>query len=114
VTGRAGGGLIAMGMPDGKKFCQMQVLVTYDHEETGFGPQSAAGVRGGQAFPRTIAALRAKKPLTIVLYGDSIANGVKTSGFWKAPPFMPSWGELVRRTLRTRYGGEIKYFNMSL
>lgn len=113
VTGRAGGGLLAMGMPDGKKFCQMQVLVTYDHEETGFGPYQPP-VFAADKLPRTIAALREKKPLTIVLYGDSIANGAETSGFWKVPPFMPSWGELIRRTLRNRYGGEIKYFNMSL
>lgn len=112
VTGRAGGGLLAMGMPDGKKFCQMQVSVTYDHDETGFGtyqpPTFAA-----QTLPKTIAALRDKKPLTVVLYGDSIANGAETSGFWKVPPYMPSWGELVRQTLGARYGAPIKYFNMS-
>jgi lysophospholipase L1-like esterase len=112
VTGRAGGGLLAMGMPEGKKFCQMQVAVTYDHDETGFGGYEPPAF-AAQTLPKTIAALRDKKPLTIVLYGDSIANGAETSGFWKVAPFMPSWGELVRRTLRKHYGGEIKYFNMS-
>lgn len=112
VTGRVGGGLLVMGIPDGKKFCQMQVSVTYDHEETGFGTYEPPAFAADK-LACTIAALRGEKPLTIVLYGDSIANGAETSGFWKVPPFMPSWGELVRLTLRKHYGGEIKYFNMS-
>ncbi|MEI8228090.1 MAG: SGNH/GDSL hydrolase family protein [Planctomycetota bacterium] len=112
VTGRVGGGLLVMGIPDGKKFCQMQVAVTYDHDETGFGDYKLP-VFAAETLPRTIAALREKKPLTIVLYGDSIANGAETSGFWKVPPFMPSWGELVRRALSKQYGTTIEYFNMS-
>jgi len=113
VTGRVGGGLLVMGIPGGKKFCQMQVAVTYDHDEKGFGtyqPPTFAAT----TLPRTITALREKKPLTIVVYGDSIANGAETSGFWKVPPFMPSWGELVRRTLGKQYGATIEYFNKSL
>lgn len=110
---RIGGGLLRGGMPGGKRFCEMQVAVTYKSDEAGCGsyepPRFAENV-----LSQTLAKLAAKQPLEVVLYGDSIAAGAETSGFWNVPPRLPSWGELVRLSLERRYGGTVALSNPSV
>lgn len=62
-------------------------------------------------LPRTQKLLKAKAPLTVVLFGDSISEGFDASGRNGAWPYQPAYGELVRRQLRKVYGVPITFMN---
>ncbi|MFO1447215.1 MAG: SGNH/GDSL hydrolase family protein [Opitutaceae bacterium] len=62
-------------------------------------------------LPRTRERLRAKAPLTVILFGDSISAGYNASrvdGVW---PYQPGYGELVARRLEQVYGSRITWMN---
>ncbi len=110
---RKGGGLLRGSMPGGKRFCEMQASVTYNSDEAGCGSYEPPPF-AGHVLRRTLAKLEVKQPLAVVLYGDSIAAGAETSGFWNVAPRLPSWGELVRLALEHRYGGKVALSNPSV
>ncbi|CAN5479712.1 hypothetical protein BH11ARM2_BH11ARM2_39010 [soil metagenome] len=88
------------------------VKVTYTHEGAWNGPLPRPQ---GNLLPNTLAKLKAKKPLTIVAYGDSITLGINVSGFLNVPPYMPPWPSLVARQLGKRYGDDrIQLYNTAL
>jgi acyl-CoA thioesterase I len=93
----------------GNVFQGLQVAVTYDHEEKWSGkvPQSA-----GKDLARTIAKLQAKQ-LKLVIFGDSVSAGAGASGSFHAPPYQPSYTELVAEGLRARYGADVTLKNIS-
>src|SRR5690606_20076537 len=93
-----------------------QLAVTYEHEAGGW--QGPVPELEGERLARTLEKLRSGEPLTVVLYGDSIAEGYNASGFASqeepVSPFMPSWGELFAENLRRRYASEIRYTKAAL
>ena len=92
-------------------FNDKQLAVTYEHAEPWVGPvpQSAT-----ENLPATFAKLKAKQPLKLVVFGDSISVGASASGKSFRAPFMPRWGDLVADELHRFYGSEINYINPSL
>jgi lysophospholipase L1-like esterase len=64
-------------------------------------------------LPKLRAKLAAKSPVTIVLFGDSIATGGNASKFQGAWPWQPAFGELVARALERRHGGRVTLMNHS-
>lgn len=49
----------------------------------------------GSQLPKTIAKLKAKQPVTVVYYGDSIMVGCEASGLNKYEPYMPIFTTMV-------------------
>ena len=88
----------------------IQVAVTYDHKGkwNGYVPQPA-----GKGLPRTLAKLKAKQPLKLVVFGDSISVGAGASGSFHAPPYQPPYVGLVVEGLRALYGYDVTLKNPS-
>jgi lysophospholipase L1-like esterase len=99
---------------EGNFFQTLQVEATYDHDETWTRP---APDQGDVPLSATIAKLKLKTPLRIVVLGDSISHGCNASGFIKAPPYQPPYPDLVVAGLESLYGlapGTISLVNLSV
>jgi len=97
---------------EGTFYHRLQVEVAYSFaagQWKGYVPEFAASV-----LPRTLKKLQEGKPLTICLSGDSISQGYNATGFTKAPPFCPPYGELVARGLEKKYGSKINFKNFAI
>lgn len=91
---KVGGGYLALNLPNGKHFCEMQLAVTYTHKETGFDNFTPSPY-GDKTIPKTLQKLKNGEKLDVVIYGDSIGAGAETSGFWNVKPNLPSWSRLL-------------------
>ena len=87
------------------------VFVTYEHKDVWNGPIPAYQ---GDHLSGTVSKLKAKKPLTVVAYGDSITLGINVSGFRNVPPYLPPWPSLFSRHLGKVYGSKITLYNTAL
>lgn len=77
-----------------------QIMVTYEHEDHWTHPLPAFV---GPGLPNTLSKLKARAPLRVVAYGDSITHGVGASRLSHIPPFLPPWPELFARRLQALY-----------
>ncbi len=96
---------------EGHFFHDQQVLADYAPAEPWGGPHPAADLAG---LARTLARLRSREPLKIVLLGDSISTGANASGPMGAPPHHPAYQDLVVAGLHVRYGGEVSLTNLAV
>ena len=97
---------------EGHFFHDLQVAVTYTHKENlwkGYVPQFS-----GNDLAKIQAKLQSKATITVCLSGDSISAGANASGFTKAPPFLPSYGELVSIGLEMKFGSKINFKNFAV
>lgn len=97
---------------EGRYFHDLQVAVTYTH-----GANAWNGIiprQAGSDLPKLMAKLQAKAPVTICQSGDSISFGANASGMIKAPPFLPSYGELVALGLEKKFGLKINLRNFAV
>lgn len=96
---------------EGHVFHDLQAAVTYKHDGQwmGYVPEFA-----GKNLPVTIRKLKNRKPLTIVLYGNSISKGYNASGHTGAPPYMPPYGNLIAINLEYLYNAKIHFVNHSV
>jgi len=99
----------------GHWFHDRQIEVTYRRKEEWSGPVLKWDEK---ALPRALARLRAGKPLTIGVSGDSITQGYNASGFTSlettASPFQPAYSELVAAQLASTYKSEITLRNRAI
>ncbi len=110
LTRRDGSGEVMYG---GKlEWQDMQVVVTYTHAADAWKGSTPAFA--GAQLPRTMARLQARKPLHVVLLGDSISVGCNASKLIGLPPFQPAYGELFIESLRQAYGTDIAFENRSV
>ena len=91
-----------------EKMDQYQSAVSYKHSDKWSGPIPSTGK---DRLPRTKEKLQSGRPLKIALLGDSISFGASASK--SHPPYLPGWGELMIRGLRSRYQSEITFVNPS-
>jgi lysophospholipase L1-like esterase len=77
-----------------------QVLVTYEHNDAWTGPVQPYI---GDELPNTLGILRARRPLRIVAYGDSITFGTGSSHMQKIRPYQPAWVDLFAEQLRSSW-----------
>jgi acyl-CoA thioesterase-1 len=94
---------------EGAVYHNLQVEVTYRIQPgqwKGLVPEYA-----GQSLPKTIAKLRNKQPLSLMLCGDSISAGGNASGVVKAPPGCPAFGQLVALALEHHFGSKVTFTN---
>ena len=97
---------------EGRYFHDLQVAVTYTHAANAWNG-SIPG-HAGSNLPKLMAKLQAKAPVTICQSGDSISFGANSSGMINAPPFLPSYGELVALGLEKKFGSKINLRNFAV
>ncbi len=96
----------------GHWFHDRQIEVTYRRQPCDWpAPIPKLATKG---LPRTLAFLRAGKPLTIGVSGDSITQGYNASGFTKAAPLMPPYPDLVAAQLQDSYKSELELRNRAI
>jgi len=86
-----------------------QIAVTYTHTGTWSGPIPAYA---GAQLPNTLAKLSQGKPITVILYGDSISAGACASSI--ASPYLPIWGQLVVNTWQKIYHSTITFHDTAV
>lgn len=64
--------------------------------------------------PKTKAKLKAGEDITIVTTGDSVMAGCSTSGYFNHAPYMPTYMELVKEGLETKYDGNVTLINKAV
>ena len=110
LTHRDGNGEILFGA--GHEYHDMQTVVTYTHAADAWaGPKPSFA---GAQLPRTTKMLAEKKPVTIVLLGDSISTGCNASGWAKIAPFQPPYQDLLVMNLEAAYGGKVTLKNFAV
>lgn len=109
VQEREGGGYCLFS--EGHFFHDKQIAVSYTCRKDAGGP-AVSVVRDCPS--RTARLLAAGEPLDLFVFGDSIAEGANASGMTGAPPYLPTWGEIVARLLGETYGSRIAYRNGSV
>jgi len=77
-----------------------QMMVTYEHQDTWNHPPPTFA---GDDLPDTIKKLKARAPLTVVAYGDSITHGSGESRLSHIRPYLPPWPELFVHRLNAIY-----------
>ena len=94
---------------EGAVYHNLQVEVKYRFEPGQWkGPVPKYA---GEALPKTVAKLRSKQPVKLILCGDSISAGGNASLVIKAPPGCPAYGELTALGLERHYGGKVTFIN---
>ena len=85
---------------EGHHFHDLQVEASYSHDSKwpGYVPVCQA-----HAFPKTLAGLKAGKPVTVCIIGDSISWGANASKCMEALPRMPPYGVLFTEELHRMY-----------
>jgi len=88
-----------------------QVLVSYEHDDAWTGPIQPYV---GDELPNSLRILRARAPLRIAAYGDSITYGLGSSHMQKIRPYQSPWVTLFVDQLRTQWNDpDIALFNAS-
>ena len=96
---------------EGPYFHRLQAEATYRHQAGLW--QSYIPAFAGALLPKTQALLRERRALKLSIAGDSISVGGDVSGLTGAPPFQPSYVELVKRGLERAYGAQITLANFA-
>ncbi|MDA1014249.1 MAG: SGNH/GDSL hydrolase family protein, partial [Planctomycetota bacterium] len=110
LTHRDGNGEIFFGSK--LEYHRMQTCITYTHARGEW--KSAAPAFDATSLPSTIQKLRDRKPVSIVLVGDSISAGCNASGWAGEAPFQPTFPELLRMRLESHYKTKVRVTNPSV
>lgn len=79
---------------------EMQIAVTYTHEDTFTGEIPAYK---GDRLPKSMAKLQNGETLKLAIYGDSISTGRNSSGVVAALPAAKPWYEMFKVKLEGKY-----------
>jgi lysophospholipase L1-like esterase len=93
------------------EYHDMQVVVTYTHRKNEW--KVAPGQFAAKELPRTLKKLKEHKPVSMVLFGDSISTGCNASKWANTAPFQPFYADLLVRQLETAYKSKITLTNFS-
>ena len=98
---------------EGHFFHDRQVSVTYKakaNDWTGHRPRPSF-----DRLPRTEKLLKEDKKLRLLVFGDSLSVGANASGFADscAPPYQPTYVDMLAAVLREKYGAEVTLHNPS-
>ncbi len=100
--------LCAIGNPE--YVTRWQIAVTYRAQEewTGYVPRGRM-----KDLPRLRSRIAEGKPLTILLYGDSISCGWDCSGKYGHKPGQPVWPALLLQKMQEKWQAPIRFHNTS-
>ena len=93
----------------GRWFHDRNVEITYRRRDAAKGKLEVHGT-----LPKTLAKLKAGRPLTIGISGDSISTGLDASALAKAFPNQPGYPDLVAAQLEVTYAVPIKLKNRAV
>jgi len=110
LTHRDGKGEILFGAR--LEYADMQTCITYRHKPGQW--KSPVPTFDDGALPRSAHKLLNKRPLSIVVLGDSISAGANSSQLGNAPPFQPAYPELLRVHLAARFRTTVELKNLSI
>ncbi|EMI17936.1 membrane-bound dehydrogenase domain protein [Rhodopirellula maiorica SM1] len=110
LTHRDGNGEILFGAK--LEYHQMQTRVTYEKMSDDWPVQMPAF--DPAVLPNTLKKLRDRKPLSVVLLGDSISTGCNASGWGNGAPYQPAYQDLLVQHLRAHYQTEVTLTNLSV
>lgn len=98
---------------EGHFFHDLQVQVSYWHTNDLW---TLPNQPQPEQLTRVLAKLRSKQPIKLVALGDSITQGFNASGFKPsmAPPYQPSYPQLVANTLQKRFGATVTLVNLGV
>lgn len=97
---------------EGAVYHKLQVEVTYRFESGQWkGPTPKYA---GTSLPKTVAKLRKKQAVKIILCGDSISAGANASLVVKSPPGCPAYDELTALALEHHFGSKIMFTNYAV
>ena len=96
---------------EGHFFHDQQVIAAYEPAESWTGPVPEADAGG---LAKVLERLEARKPVKVVMLGDSISTGANASGTVGAPPGLMGYPDLVVDGLRQRFGGPVTLVNLSV
>jgi lysophospholipase L1-like esterase len=98
---------------EGHFFHDLQVQVSYWHNNDAW---TLPDTPQPEQLTRVLAKLRGKQPIKFVALGDSITAGFNASGYKPslAPPYQPSYPQLVANTLQKRFGAPVTLVNLSV
>jgi len=91
---------------------EKQLAVTYVHDQSSNDIEFSE--YSEELLPISIAQLKAKEKMKILVYGDSIATGCNSSKVLGVEPFTPTWPELVKIGLEEHYGATIALTNSAV
>lgn len=97
---------------EGPFYHKLQAEVTYRHEPGQW--QGPTPKYAGDSLPKTVAKLRGKQPLKIVVFGDSISQGSNASLYTKAPPGCPPYAGLTALALEKHFGSKVTLTNKAV
>lgn len=90
---------------------QIQVSYVYDVKdikESDFAAYETSGM------PKLKAKLTAGENVKIAITGDSVAEGCSSSEYFKHEPFFPSWANLLKPALQSKYSSEVTVVNKAV
>ena len=98
---------------EGSFFHNLQVKVTYEHSGDSWYGKPFVPVSKKEKFPQLHKKRKDQDGMTLALIGDSISVGYNASGFVKAAPHLPAFGQQVADGLKKSLNTDIKFFNQS-
>jgi lysophospholipase L1-like esterase len=107
---KKGGGKVLF--QEGAFFHNKQLAVTYTHARDDW--KGLVPVYQKDNLTVSLGLLKQKKPIHILLFGDSIAAGANASGRSDAAPYLPDWGKLIVEKLKDSYQTDITFTNTAV
>ncbi len=98
---------------EGYQIVQMQLSVTYTHAEntwTGSVPEYL----GDTTLSKTLAKLKNKEEVNVLVFGDSISTGANSSSVLGISPNLITWPQMFVEGLSNYYGGTVNLKNTSV
>jgi lysophospholipase L1-like esterase len=110
LTHRDGEGEILFGAK--LEYHDMQTCISYSHEPLLW--RGSVPKFDERVLPRVLARLKARKPCSLVVLGDSISAGANASAVGDGPPYQPAYPELFRRHLAEQFQAPVTLTNLSV
>ncbi|MDD3468791.1 MAG: SGNH/GDSL hydrolase family protein [Thermoguttaceae bacterium] len=99
---------------EGSVFHQLQVAVTYEHDDLASWNGPKQTFVGDAALPKTFEKLRSHEPFVLAISGDSISTGANASGAVNAEPFQPDYPHLIADGLSDLYRTDVRLVNCAV
>ena len=98
---------------EGYQIVQMQLSVTYTHGE-GLWTGSVPTYLGNTTLQKTLAKLKNKQEVNVLVFGDSISTGANSSSVLGIAPDLPTWPRMFAEGLASYYGTTVNLKNTSV
>lgn len=98
---------------EGYQIVQMQISVTYKHAENVWS-SNIPEYLGDTTLKNTLAKLKNKEEVNVLVFGDSISTGANSSSILGINPHLITWPEMFAEGLSSYYGAKVNLKNPSV